>query len=138
MTDFSPEFSEYVRAEAKEELNRLLDYQREVDAGKPIKLWLDDIRPAPKGFTWAKTAEEAIAHLATGDVKLCSLDHDLEDELTGYDVLTWMEESVAKGIWYGPLPTILVHSANPPARKRMQLAALAIEHIWARRDPDVV
>ena len=98
-----------------------------------MKLWLDDIRPAPRDFTWAKTAEEAIAHLATGDVTLCSLDHDLETDMTGYDVLEWMERSVAEGIWYGPLPTILVHSANPPARKRMQMAAMAIGAIWDRR-----
>jgi hypothetical protein len=104
-----------------------------------MKLWLDDIRPAPKGFIWAKTAEEAIAYLATGDVKLCSLDHDLDEtmsDMNGYDVLEWMERSVAEGIWYGPLPTIFVHSANPPARKRMQMAALAIHARWDRRDPD--
>jgi hypothetical protein len=101
-----------------------------------MKLWLDDIRLPPKDFVWAKTAEEAIAHLATGDVTLCSLDHDLEADLTGYDVLEWMERCVAEGIWYGPLPTILVHSANPPARKRMQMAALAIHARWDRR-PDV-
>lgn len=97
-----------------------------------MKLWLDDLRPPPPGFTWAKTAEEAIAELATGNVTLCSLDHDLEADLTGYDVLVWMEECVAHGIWYGPMPTILVHSANPPGRKRMQLAAEAIKGIWER------
>lgn len=104
-----------------------------------MKLWLDDIRLPPKDFVWAKTAEEAIAHLATGDVDLCSLDHDLDESvstLTGYDVLEWMERCVAEGIWYGPLPTILVHSANPPARKRMQMAALAIHARWDRR-PEV-
>jgi hypothetical protein len=101
-----------------------------------MKLWLDDIRLPPRGFVWVKTAEEAIAHLATGDVELCSLDHDLDHSvslLTGYDVLEWMERCVAEGIWYGPIPTILVHSANPPARKRMQMAALAINARWDRR-----
>lgn len=101
-----------------------------------VKLWLDDVRLPPKDFVWVKTAEEAIAILATGDVVLCSLDHDLETDMTGYDVLEWMERCVAEGIWYGQLPTILVHSANPPARKRMQMAALSIHARWDRR-PEV-
>ena len=42
-----------------------------------IFLWLDDIRPAPRGFTHARTIEEAKALLETGVVAFASLDHDL-------------------------------------------------------------
>ncbi|GIV03634.1 MAG: hypothetical protein KatS3mg015_2464 [Fimbriimonadales bacterium] len=92
-----------------------------------VKLWLDDTRPAPKGFVHVRTAEEAIACLATGDVTLVSLDHDLEADMTGYDVLIWLERCVVEGAWYGPLPKMLVHSANPAGRRRMELAIKAIE-----------
>lgn len=97
-----------------------------------MKLWLDDVRPAPVGFVWVKTAEEAIAAFATGDVTVASLDHDLEADMTGYDVLAWVEKCVATGAWYGSIPTIYVHSANPPGRLRMELAVKAIHAIGAR------
>ena len=44
-----------------------------------MKLWLDDTRPAPDGWTWAKTADEAVSlvnqHGKT--ITEVSLDHDL-------------------------------------------------------------
>ena len=47
-----------------------------------MKLWLDDIRAPWKfgciGWTWVKTADEAIELLKTGKVEMASLDHDLQ------------------------------------------------------------
>jgi hypothetical protein len=51
-----------------------------------IYLWLDDERKPPSfsdsriPWTWAKTADEAIEYLKTGEVTFTSLDHDLADE----------------------------------------------------------
>jgi hypothetical protein len=42
-----------------------------------VKLWLDDVRPAPEGWTHAKTAHEAFLILRNGDVDEASFDHDL-------------------------------------------------------------
>ena len=47
-----------------------------------MKLWLDDVRPAPQGWTLARTAAEAIdllkVALNIGDeIEEISLDHDL-------------------------------------------------------------
>lgn len=42
-----------------------------------MKLWLDDVRPAPEGWTWVKTVDEARARLVAGGVDHLSLDHDL-------------------------------------------------------------
>lgn len=93
-----------------------------------MKLWLDDVRPAPDGWTWVKTAPEAIAQFATGEVSIASLDHDLgpSDAGTGYDVLCWVEKAMAAHAWYGHLPIIHVHSANPVGRSRMLAAVAAI------------
>ena len=90
-----------------------------------MKVWLDDVRPAPPGWTWVKTAPAGIELLARGDVTELSLDHDLgdDDQGTGYDVLVWMEEACARDAWSGPAPTIHIHSANPVGRSRM-LAAI--------------
>lgn len=45
-----------------------------------MKVWLDDVRKPPVGWEWAKTAEQAIALVQSGDVTEISLDHDLEPE----------------------------------------------------------
>ena len=51
-----------------------------------MKIWLDDDRPAPKGWVWVKTADEAIAVLdgmanasRADHITHMSFDHDLAD-----------------------------------------------------------
>ena len=104
----------------------------------PDVLWLDDIRQPWKhgymGAHWVKTAEEAIAALATGKFTFASLDHDLSEmatigipqpgEKTGYDVVLWMEET---GNW--PENGVRVHSLNPAGKARM---LVAIERHYGR------
>jgi hypothetical protein len=113
-----------------------------------VRLWLDDIRePWKHGFLaseWAKTYDEAVAMLKTGEVTFASLDHDIGacancvdqalhigDMLTpettffnrcphmktGYDVVCWMEEN---NVW--PRDGVAVHSMNPVGRMRMYMA----------------
>lgn len=95
-----------------------------------VKLWLDDIRDPLKlglvGWTWVKTADEAIALLSSGRVRRASLDHDLtisqtlgntDREKTGYDVVLWMEEN---NTW--PPEGVSVHSMNPEGRIKMNKA----------------
>jgi hypothetical protein len=96
-----------------------------------IFLWLDDVRPAPRGWTLVKTAAQARALLATGEVVEASLDHDLGGAETGYDVLAWVETAMAEGAWYGPLPEIHVHSSNPVGRARMFAAIESIQQLHA-------
>lgn len=107
-----------------------------------MKLWLDDIREAPgdwEFYYFARTAPDAIRALQEFedlgiDVDTISLDHDLGDDPeagTGYDVLTWIEERVHTDPSYEP-PILRVHSANPPARERMERAISAIED-WVSR-----
>lgn len=97
-----------------------------------VRLWLDDVRPAPDGWTHVFTAPEAIAIFAQGVVEVASLDHDLgpSDAGTGYDVLAWIEKAMACHAWYGPLPTIHVHSANPVGRKNMNAAIEVIGRLY--------
>lgn len=96
-----------------------------------MKLFLDDERVAPEGWTQVRWAEEAIKLLQTGTVERLSLDHDLGDDQrgTGYDVLLWIEqESALNG--FAPPSIMEVHSANPAGRKRM---LAAIETITSRQ-----
>lgn len=109
-----------------------------------MKLWLDDIRPAPDGWHWVKTVDEAKAMLIRGGVEHASLDHDLgacsdclngrtpEQWLeetnftamphcdhfgTGYTLVCWMEEN---DIWPPYKPA--VHSRNPAGAAKMRAA----------------
>ena len=87
-----------------------------------MKVYLDDKRSAPPGWTHTFWPNEVIALLETGDVTDLSLDHDLgdDDRGTGYDVILWVEEAVATRAFVPP-PRIKVHSANPSARAKMEL-----------------
>lgn len=83
---------------------------------KEFKFWLDDIRPAPDGWVWIKTAEELIDLIKSipwSDIKAISFDHDLgTDKKSGYDVLTFIEKEVYSDN-VSHLPTLSVHSQNP-------------------------
>lgn len=66
-----------------------------------MKLWIDDTRPAPIGYIWAKSVEDAKAaicyyeHTMTDDNIIIDLDHDAGDyAVNGGDyikLLDWLE-----------------------------------------------
>jgi len=92
-----------------------------------MKVYLDDERIAPEGWTQTRWPDETIALLQTGTVTHLSLDHDLGDDKrgTGYDVLLWLEQEVVLNN-FTPPASIEVHSANPAGKKRMQAAIESI------------
>ena len=82
---------------------------------KPIKIWIDDMRPAPKGYCWCQDAETAFrvidyyTHYKVEIVEI-SFDHDLGEELSGYDIAKYIVE------YQIPIGGFKVHSANPVGR----------------------
>lgn len=100
-----------------------------------MNVWLDDIRPAPKGWVWAKSADEMInliegCRFGFSTIDEASFDHDLgEDVPTGYDVLKLIEKAAAQGVWAFVPKKMHVHSANPVGRKNMQAAIDSIERM---------
>ena len=120
-----------------------------------MKIWLDDARdpessvegvraqaymkgrPAEEaqGWTWIRTAGEAIALLCTVPVEEISLDHDLGDNPVfgnGNQVLVWLEEAVFTNGDYWP-PLMHVHSGNQSAREKMDLGLDALLRRLAAR-----
>ena len=101
-----------------------------------MKVFLDDERPVPSGWTGARWPSDVTRLLEDGVVTHLSLDHDLGDaedaaregraERTGYDVLVWLEERVFNDPGF-PVPSISIHSANAAGRERMQRAIASIE-----------
>lgn len=94
-----------------------------------MKLWLDDERKAPdRGWKVAKTCQEAISLLEEGEVATISIDHDLGQIETGYDLAVWIEGMAAEG----KLKRLgwRVHSANPVGRKRIEQAMESADRFW--------
>lgn len=81
-----------------------------------MKLWIDDVRPAPEGYTWLKSVNEAKHCISVWeyqmfkDIELIDIDHDAGDYVNnGGDyirLLDWFEEI---GLNY----PIRIHSMNP-------------------------
>lgn len=98
-----------------------------------MRIFLDDERATPEGWTRAYWPEEVIELLKAGGVEELSLDHDLGDDErgTGYDVVLWVEEAVAL---HGFIPPRMrVHSANSSAREKMEAGIRAIERLGVQR-----
>ena len=82
-----------------------------------MKLWLDDVRPAPDGWTWVGTAQNAIDLLvARGqEVTEASLDHDLGTKQDG----NWVAQYIARYKLLEPGTPIRIHSWNPDGARTM-------------------
>ena len=95
--------------------------------GADMKVFLDDERNPPEGWTRVYWPNEAIALLETGSVTEISLDHDLGDDQrgTGNDVVLWIEEAVITRCFHPP--EIRVHSANSSARQKMEAGISQIQ-----------
>lgn len=92
-----------------------------------MKIYLDDVREAPKGWIRVHTYEEAIEGLKTGRVEQISLDNDLGTEKEGYDVAKWIERQTFETNFRPP--KIWIHSANPVAARNIEATAVAIERM---------
>lgn len=77
-----------------------------------MNIFLDDMRTCPKGFVLAINYDECIK-LLNNNIDIISLDHDLGEDKTGYDVAKFMVEN-------GIYPNVIyLHSANPIGVKNM-------------------
>lgn len=97
-----------------------------------MKVYLDDERKTPEGWFRVYWPHEAIGVLGEGLVTEISLDHDLgDDDITGYDVVLWIEEQVATTDFVPP--RINIHTANSSARKKMEAGVEQIYKIYDRK-----
>lgn len=89
-----------------------------------MKLWIDDMRPAPKGYIWLRSVNEAKEyyrdHMA--EIEEIDIDHDAGDYYDqGGDYikfLEWLEEKEFIDGW--KITTKFhIHSGNPVGCHRM-------------------
>lgn len=86
-----------------------------------LRLWLDDIRPAPEDWLLCESVEELIETVNLGrdfykePQVIVSLDNDLGEGMTeGYKFLDWLEENSIDDV------AIHIHTSNSVARERMR------------------
>ena len=93
-----------------------------------MKIWIDDVRPAPEGYVWCKSVNEAKTEIKyvesagyfdkVNEIELIDLDHDAGDyaKFGGGDyirILDWLEET-------GRNYPIRIHSQNPVGVQNMR------------------
>ena len=89
-----------------------------------MKIWVDDVRPAPDGYLWCKSVNAAIGVIELnedvgipGGIELIDIDHDAGDYAQfGGDyikLLDWLEET-------GRNYPIRIHSMNPVGVENMR------------------
>lgn len=92
-----------------------------------MKIWVDDVRPAPEGYLWLKTTNEVINYLTYQwasigmvdefNIEIIDLDHDAGNYANqGGDyikILDWMEENQRNY-------PIHIHSMNPVGIENMK------------------
>lgn len=85
-----------------------------------MKLWIDDVRPAPQGYMWIITTTEAIKTILAfrNDIEEISLDHDAGEYVAyGGDYIKILDKMEEKGI---NNISIHLHTANPVGRENMR------------------
>lgn len=87
-----------------------------------VNIWLDDTRPAPEGFIWCKSVNQAkhqitILEFSLNSVGVIDCDHDLGDYAKdggdGIKLLDWLEKKHRHYI-------IRLHTMNPVGRQNME------------------
>ena len=86
-----------------------------------LRLWVDDLRPAPRGWYHATSVEEAWSILTGCLVSDWSLDHDLGPGGEGYDLVKLLARYQHEfGFNFWPLHAPSYHTANPVGRDNMK------------------
>jgi len=85
-----------------------------------MKIWLDDVRPAPNGYVHAHSVKEAITlinHVPLYHIEEIDCDHDMGDYYKdggdGINLLDYLLNT-------GNLIPIKLHTMNPVGRANMQ------------------
>ena len=97
-----------------------------------MKLWIDDIRPAPEGYIWCRSTNEALRFITQNrqHISLIDLDHDAGDyQQEGGDFIGVLKEleRLSHNKRWAPIYkdlictyTFRLHSANPVGVQNMR------------------
>jgi len=89
-----------------------------------MKIWLDDIRPAPEGWIWAVDATRfwrCVAVAGMENVEAISFDNDLgEGKVEGWEIAKDLLDMYIIQTNLKHVPKFTCHSANVAARPRIE------------------
>ena len=94
-----------------------------------MRIWLDDLRPAPRGYESVKSVNEAISLILEAEesgeiIEMIELDHDLGDYYPdGGDAIKLLDWLAERETFY----PVAIHTANPVGRANMERM---IERYW--------
>lgn len=97
-----------------------------------MRLYVDDEREAPEGWTRVDSFAEVVWHICRFDVQAISLDHDLGKPYNGYDIVKMIEHLTAEIPEFEP-PVLYCHSDNADGRKYIELAIDNIQRLVRNR-----
>ena len=130
--DIDPGFHATMTMENGDKYTTDLSSLTKIAAIGNINLWVDDERPMPEGYSqWAKTYDEAVAAISTGNVQKISLDGYLGDIKGGMDIAIFIMESAEKGE-IGPIDWE-VHSSNPDINVAMNRMMEMAKRFWMKK-----
>lgn len=98
-----------------------------------MKIWVDDVRPAPEGHVWCKSTREALRTITMhrDEISEIALDHDAGDyRRDGGDYIGILKEleRLSRSSIHGPYWSVRlreiefsIHSANPVGVQNMRL-----------------
>ena len=103
-----------------------------------MKIWLDDLRPAPWGYESARSVNEAKTLIREAErngieIEALDLDHDLGDFANqGGDAIKLLDWLAERETFY----PVEIHTANPVGRANMEsvLARYWGEEYWQKLD----
>lgn len=104
---------------------------------KEIKLFVDDFRDAPDGWTEVRKVEAAIKFIDQFSPTTISLDHDIEnrpDDETFKPVAYFIREKYNNDTFWADELEVIIHSDNPIGAKELQ-KILEGYHIYAEWKP---
>lgn len=93
-----------------------------------MKLWIDNAQPAPEGYVWCKSVDEAkihcCQHISPNKIlHICEISLDHGADIFGWKdyiaLLIWLEEKQYYKNWNIPTKFHL-HSANPVGVQNMR------------------
>ena len=86
-----------------------------------INLYIDDLRKVPDNFICARNYNKAINYLNNYNINILSLDHDLGEEKTGYDIVKYICMNNIK------INSIYIHTDNVVGRENMYSTLIAAQ-----------
>ena len=103
-----------------------------------MKIWVDDLRPAPEGYIWCKSTNEALRLIVPNieKVKVIHLDHDMGDTFGGdaINILNELERKSHRSKDFSDAVIKIVfkiHTANPVGAANMK--AIIEKNNWILR-----